>query len=171
MRRWALDNAARRISEYILESQRRGIRRVCGVRLETRGVEPLRRSVRRVSIRIAKQNRSCRGIGVDDSAARRIEVRRDHRERQATVVSDNSRSLPTAEQLAHQIILLPEERQFVNVVDAQNVTPIESRTRVFRLRVVRILRSGRAIVLAVSQVLRESLSEIQLGRTRQSLLP
>ena len=36
MRRWALDYAAWRITEYVLESQRRGIRRVGRVRLNER---------------------------------------------------------------------------------------------------------------------------------------
>ena len=89
MRRWAFDNTARRITEYVLESQRRGIDRVGRVRLETGGIEPLRSRMWRVCIWIAKQNRSCRGIGVDDARARWIEVRRGHSKRQAAVVSDN----------------------------------------------------------------------------------
>ena len=160
MRRWALDYAAWRVTEYVLESQRRGIRRVGRVRLEAGGVEPLRSRMRRVCIWIAKQNRSGRGIGVDDATARRIEVRRGYSEWQAAVVSDNSRRLPTTKYFTHQVILLLEERQFVNVVDTQNVGPIQSGSRVFRLGVVSILRSGRAIVLAVRQVLRESVGEI-----------
>src|SRR5829696_353668 len=106
MRRWPIDHAPRRITEYILESQRRRIRSVRRVRLETRGVEPLRSRVRRVCIRIAKQNRSGGGVGIDNSTACWIEVGRDYSERQAAVVSDNSRRLPTAEYSPHQIILL-----------------------------------------------------------------
>ena len=42
------------------------------------------------------------------------------------LLHNDSGSLPTTEHFTHEIVLLLEERQFVDVIDAQNMRPIES---------------------------------------------
>src|SRR6185312_6435058 len=112
----------------------------CSLFCETGPVEPWVNCMRRVRVRIAKQQRSSAGNDRrDESDSRGVVTRAGNREWQATIVRCDPRNLPTAQYLAHRIVLRPEERQLVNVIQVHYVLAVKNCAPVLSADVVHIL--------------------------------
>src|SRR5882724_49317 len=139
---------------------------------EAGSIEPLQESMRGVGVRIANRVGACAGRRVTEHSKSGRIIRRSRRAKaQAREVIGNARNLPAAEKLLFKVFLVREERQLVNVVDAQDVTPIQISSRIFIVKVIGVLRRGRKFVLAVRHILRPRVSEIDLTAPGKSALP
>ena len=159
-RRWAIDEAAAGVSDYVPNA---GVR--CGISLEALGVEPLLLRVRSVFVGIAKQIWTTAGDERgNETEPRRIETRRRRSKRQPGVVNNDPGRFPTAEHVLDEaVVVLQEERQLVVVVRSEDVTTVERRATPVQTDVERTLRRCRAIGLVVCQVLGPRVREAGLG--------
>src|SRR5215831_13991738 len=95
-----------------------------------------------------------RGARPEEAKTSRVSARSSNGQRRAGSIAGNAGNLPTAKSLAYETFLILEERKSVNIVNSEYVAAIELSRTIFRRYVIRILWSGAAISLIVSQVVR-----------------
>src|SRR5438876_4501383 len=82
---------------------------------------------------------------------------------QSRFIGGDAGDFPAAQEMAGEAPLLFEEGQVVNIIESQNVPPVELSTPVFPANIGHILRRSRAVGLVIRQVLRECVCDVELG--------